>query len=82
MHGFSQEMSTGVSYFEQFTWDLNNRGVANIDIPVLILGIDADVLMTPAQELPIGAATTGEILEKTQQPVGPRPRKIRKNPAR
>ncbi|MBM3175565.1 MAG: restriction endonuclease [Chloroflexi bacterium] len=37
---FADEMSTGVSYFEQFVWDLDNRGVSNIDIPVLILGID------------------------------------------
>ena len=34
------EMSSGVSYFEQFVWDLGQRGVANIDVPVLILGID------------------------------------------
>jgi hypothetical protein len=33
------EMSTGVSYFEQFVWDLEHRGVSEIDIPVLILGI-------------------------------------------
>ena len=38
---FSSQMSSGVSYFEQFVWDLKNRGVADIDIPVLILGIDA-----------------------------------------
>ena len=38
---FAGEMSTGVSYFEQFVWDLDQRGVADIDIPVLILGIDA-----------------------------------------
>jgi len=37
---FADEMSTGVSYFEQFIWDLEKRGVSNIDIPVLILGID------------------------------------------
>ena len=37
----SAEMSSGVSYFEQFVWDLENRGVADIDIPVLIIGIDA-----------------------------------------
>lgn len=37
----AQEMSSGVSYFEQFVWDLESRGVADIDIPVLILGIDA-----------------------------------------
>jgi len=35
------EMSSGVSYFEQFVWDLEKRGVSDIDIPVLILGIDA-----------------------------------------
>jgi len=38
---FADEMSTGVSYFEQFAWDLEHRGKADIDIPVLILGIDA-----------------------------------------
>lgn len=37
---FAKEMSTGVSYFEQFVWDLEHRGISNIDIPVLILGID------------------------------------------
>jgi hypothetical protein len=37
---FAAVMSTGVSYFEQFVWDLEHRGVANIDIPVLILGLD------------------------------------------
>jgi hypothetical protein len=39
---FADNMSTGVSYFEQFTWDLEQRGVADIDIPVLILGIDSE----------------------------------------
>jgi hypothetical protein len=38
---FADDMSTGVSYFEQFVWDLQHRGVADIDIPVLILGIAA-----------------------------------------
>jgi len=38
---FADEMSTGVSYFEQFAWDLEHRGTSNIDIPVLIFGIDA-----------------------------------------
>ncbi len=37
---FADEMSTGVSYFEQFAWDLEHRGIADIDVPVLILGID------------------------------------------
>lgn len=37
---FADDMSTGVSYFEQFVWDLETRGVADIDIPVLIFGVD------------------------------------------
>ncbi|MDR2169306.1 MAG: hypothetical protein LBP59_04120 [Planctomycetaceae bacterium] len=37
---FADEMSRGVSYFEQFVWDLDKRGISNIDVPVLILGID------------------------------------------
>jgi hypothetical protein len=40
---FADDMSTGVSYFEQFVWDLEQRGVADIDVPVLILGIDTPV---------------------------------------
>jgi hypothetical protein len=38
---FVVEMSSGISYFEQFVWDLEQRGVSNIDIPVLILGVAA-----------------------------------------
>ncbi len=37
----AEVMSTGVSYFEQFVWDLEHRGVSDIDIPVLIYGIGA-----------------------------------------
>jgi hypothetical protein len=40
MLSLASEMSTGVSYFEQIKTDLEMRGVSNIDIPVLILGID------------------------------------------
>ena len=36
----TKHMSSGVSYFEQFAWDLDKRGVSDIDIPVLVLGID------------------------------------------
>jgi hypothetical protein len=36
---FAEEMSSGVSYFEQFVWDLEHRGISDIDIPVLILGV-------------------------------------------
>ena len=39
---FALQMSSGVSYFEQFTWDLEQRGVSNIDVPVLILGLDSE----------------------------------------
>lgn len=64
MHGFSKEMSTGVSYFEQFAWDLDQRGVSDIDIPVLIIGVDVDVIIEPKQEVAIGSEN-GEILEAT-----------------
>lgn len=40
MKQFADDMSTGVSYFEQFVWDLEHRGEADIDIPVLVLGVD------------------------------------------
>lgn len=33
------EMSSGVAYFEQIVWDLEHRGVADVDIPVLVLGL-------------------------------------------
>ena len=36
----ADEMSSGVSYFEQFVWDLEQRGTSNIDVPVFVLGID------------------------------------------
>lgn len=39
MKKMADRMSTGVSFFEQFKTDLEMRGVADIDIPVLILGI-------------------------------------------
>lgn len=38
---FANQMSTGVSYFEQIVWDLQQRGIADIDVPALILGIEA-----------------------------------------
>ncbi|MDY6784208.1 MAG: BglII/BstYI family type II restriction endonuclease [Cyanobacteriota bacterium] len=38
---FADEMSTGVSYFEQIVWDLETRRVADIDIPVMVLGLTA-----------------------------------------
>lgn len=38
---FADQMSTGVSFFEQFVWDLQERGVSDIDVPVLILGVDS-----------------------------------------
>jgi hypothetical protein len=34
------DMSSGVSFYEQFLWDLEERGVSDIDIPVLVIGID------------------------------------------
>lgn len=40
MKRMASQMSTGVSYFEQMKSDLEMRGMADIDIPVLILGVD------------------------------------------
>ena len=39
MKSMADKMSSGVSFFEQFKTDLEMRGVADIDIPVLIIGI-------------------------------------------
>ncbi|HXD87840.1 MAG TPA: BglII/BstYI family type II restriction endonuclease [Urbifossiella sp.] len=73
VRGFTREMSTGVAYFEQFTWDLKTRGAGNIDIPVLVLGIDADILIEaesekkPAEEQPEvlqHSARTAEVKKK------------------
>lgn len=40
MHSLAYDMSTGVSNFEQIKTDLEMRGISNIDIPVLVIGID------------------------------------------
>jgi hypothetical protein len=40
MLSLANEMSSGVSYFEQIKCDLEYRGESNIDIPVLVLGVD------------------------------------------
>lgn len=40
MKKMADEMSSGVSYFEQIRWDLENRGEADIDVPVIVMGID------------------------------------------
>jgi len=36
---FADQMSTGVAFFEQLVWDLEHRGIADIDIPVLVFGV-------------------------------------------
>jgi len=40
MLSMAKEMSSGVSYFEQIKSDLEYRGISNIDIPTLIIGVD------------------------------------------
>ena len=40
MLSLADDMSSGVSYFEQMKTDLEYRGESDIDIPVLILGVD------------------------------------------
>ncbi len=49
---FAEEMSSGVSYFEQFVWDLEHRGISNIDIPVMILGIESDLVKIIPKNVP------------------------------
>lgn len=67
----ADEMSTGVSYFEQFVWDLEKRGTSNIDVPVLILGIDADPAgIRPPSKTPIKAKATWK--ERGRSPPGPK----------
>jgi len=39
MKDLAVEMSAGVAYFEQFVWDLEHRGVADVEIPVLVVGV-------------------------------------------
>jgi hypothetical protein len=36
------QMSSGIGAFEQVVWDLEARGVADIDVPVLVLGIEPE----------------------------------------
>ena len=40
MLSLAREMSTGVSYYEQMKTDLEYRGESDIDIPVLIIGVN------------------------------------------
>jgi hypothetical protein len=42
MKELTAHMSSGISTFEQFVWDLQARGVSNIDIPVLVFGVIPD----------------------------------------
>ncbi|RLE67573.1 MAG: restriction endonuclease [Thermoprotei archaeon] len=42
MKSMADNMSSGVSYYEMVVADLTHRGVADIDIPVLVIGIDAE----------------------------------------
>ena len=42
MKSMADNMSTGVSYYEMVVADLTHRGEADIDIPVVVIGIDAE----------------------------------------
>lgn len=39
MKDLAAEMSSGVAYFEQLVWDLEHRGPADVEIPVLVVGV-------------------------------------------
>jgi len=42
MYELARNMSSGVSHFEMFKGDLDMRGESDIDIPVLIIGVDVE----------------------------------------
>ncbi|MBY0228644.1 MAG: hypothetical protein K2W96_05120 [Gemmataceae bacterium] len=69
VRGFTRDMSTGVAYFEQFVWDLEARGSGDIDIPVLVLGIDADILLEVEKEAGAAKVSPDEV-----QPAKPKRR--------
>ena len=45
MKHMADQMSTGVSYFEQIKWDLSTRGVGDIDIPVIVMGLFSEIVV-------------------------------------
>ena len=49
MHSLIPNMSTGVSSFNQIEMDMKARGVADLDIPTLIIGIEC----TPAENIAV-----------------------------
>lgn len=51
VESFVEAMTARITCFEEFVWNLQHRGMADIDIPVLILGIDA--VGVKAEELSI-----------------------------
>jgi len=51
MLNLAKDMSSGVSYFEQMKTDLECRGESDIDIPVLILGVDVAKSRTVQRQL-------------------------------
>ncbi len=55
---FADHMSTGVSFFEQMVWDLEQRGSADIDIPVIILGVNAE---GPHPDQPAGQQDSSDL---------------------
>lgn len=61
---FADQMSTGVSYFEQIVWDLERRGVADIDVPALIIGIHIryHISSVPLREQPATLMKSGSLL--------------------
>jgi len=51
MHSMLGDMSTGVSSFEQIVLDMENRGVADLDLPTVVVGIaPTDAEMAACQQ--------------------------------
>ena len=41
-HSMIKHFSTGVSSFRQIVYDMKERGVSNLDIPTLVIGVECN----------------------------------------
>lgn len=64
----AKHMSTGVGDFEMVVTDLHHRGVADIDIPVLVLGIQPLIMTPPSQVAQLVIEKSQILYSSTQSP--------------
>lgn len=56
MNSMLPHLSSGIGSFEQVVWDLKYRGAMDRDVPVLLLGFEADKIAGERQNLPVREA--------------------------